>query len=96
MGREFEGDNGIGGGRLLRLYANYFDAQVSISEVDLVFGQNFPARAGAPAEPVVLTWLVTTPVHLVTLAEVVNSAITLYQGRYGAIPGSDPGAGRAG
>jgi hypothetical protein len=96
VGREFDSDNELSGARPLRLYANFFDVQLSISEVDLVFGQSFPGPDGGRAVPLVHSWLVTTPVHLVTLAAAVNAAIALYHDRYGAIPGSAPGAGSVG
>lgn len=57
--------------------------QFSISEVDLRFGQSFGSGDDAP---VVHSWLVTTPVHLVALGRAVNTAIARYRDRFGPIP----------
>ncbi len=72
------------GGEPLRRYANHFDVQFSISEVDLRFGQSFGSEGGGT--PAVHSWLVTTPVHLVALGRVVNAAIASYRDRFGPIP----------
>ena len=68
----------------LRRYANFFDIDFTISEIELRFGQNF----GAVDAPVVHSWLVTTPVHLVALARAVNTTLVRYHERFGEIPGS--------
>lgn len=70
----------------LRRYANIFEIEFSISEVDLRFGQHF----GDDHEPLVHSRLVTTPVHLATLAKALNGAIALYQHRFGPIPTGEP------
>lgn len=72
-------------GEPLRRYANFFDVQFSISEVDLRVGQSF----GPGDRPVVHSWLVTTPVHLVTLARTINGAISRYHDQFGPIPGGE-------
>lgn len=68
----------------MRRYANHFDVQFSISEIDLRFGQSF-ASGGGDA-PVVHSWLVTTPVHLVALGRAIDTAIARYHDRFGPIP----------
>lgn len=71
----------------LRCYANDFAAEFSLSEVELRFGQRF----GGGEALIVHTWIVTSPVHLVTLGRVIAATIAAYEGRYGAIPHVDPG-----
>jgi hypothetical protein len=78
----------------LRAYANDLAIQFSLSEVELRFGQRF-----GPGEAVgVHSWIVTSPVHLVTFHRIITATIAAYEGRYGAIPEGDdapaPGQGR--
>jgi hypothetical protein len=76
----------------LRAYANDFSADFTLSEVELRFGQRFgPGEALA-----VHTWIVTSPVHLVTFGRVIAATIEAYEGRYGAIPDAPPADGKAG
>ncbi|MCC7281102.1 MAG: hypothetical protein IT556_01890 [Acetobacteraceae bacterium] len=70
----------------LRCYANDFAAEFSLSEVELRFGQRF----GGGEALSVHTWIVTSPVHLVTLSRVIAATIAAYEGRYGAIPCAGP------
>lgn len=72
-----------GHNRPLRRYVNYFEVQVSISEVDLRFGQRF---GHGSIDPVVDNWMVTTPVHLLELGRAIDAAINRYRDRFGAIP----------
>jgi len=71
----------------VRHYANHLDVQISISEVDLRFGQNFSEADGDG--PAVLSWLVTTPVHLVAFAQTLDGVIARYRETFGPIPGDD-------
>jgi hypothetical protein len=72
----------------LRCYANDVAIEFSLSEIELRFGQRF-----ALAEtPTVHTWIVTSPVHLVTFGRVIATTIAAYESRYGVIP---TGAGAA-
>jgi len=73
----------------LRRYANLFEIEFSISEVDLRFAQRF----GNSDEALIQGWMVTTPVHLVRLAEAVNDAIASYQHRFGPIPSAASSGG---
>jgi hypothetical protein len=83
-------DAGRSTGRL-RCYANDVAVEFSLSEVELRFGQRF----GAGEALTVHTWIVTSPVHLVTFGRVIAATIAAYESRYGAIPESatdSPGA----
>lgn len=75
----------------LRCYANDVAAEFSLSEIELRFGQRF-----GPGEALTVhTWIVTSPVHLVTFGRVIAATIAAYESRYGAIPegaGENPGA----
>lgn len=69
----------------LRSYANDLAVQFSLSEIEMQFGQRF-----GPGEAVsVHSWIVATPVHLVTFGRVIAATIAAYERRYGAIPVSD-------
>ena len=72
----------------LRYYANDVAIEFSLSEIELRFGQRF---AVAEAQTV-HTWIVTTPVHLVTFGRVIAATIAAYEGRYGVIPKGAVGA----
>jgi len=77
----------------LRCYANDVAVEFSLSEVELRFGQRF----GPNEAPAVHTWIVTSPVHLVTVSRVIAATIAAYESRYGAIPhatGGDEAAGK--
>lgn len=74
-------ESGRSSGRL-RAYANDLAAEFSLSEVELRFGQRF-----GPGEAVTVhTWIVTSPVHLVTFGRVIAATIAAYESRYGTIP----------
>jgi hypothetical protein len=73
-----------GGRERLRCYANDVAVEFSLSEIELRFGQRF-----ALAETqTVHTWIVTSPVHLVTFGRVIATTIAAYESRYGVIPTS--------
>lgn len=72
---------GLAAGRL-RCYANDLAAEFSLSEVELRFGQRF----GPGDALTVHTWIVTSPVHLVTFGRVIAATIAAYERRYGVIP----------
>jgi hypothetical protein len=72
---------GEGASTAERLYANSLTVRFSLSEVELVFGQRFGA-----GEALCRSWLVTSPVHLVTFGRLIDAAIARYQSRFGPIP----------
>jgi len=64
-----------------RLYTNSLSVSFTLSEVELVFGQQFGGDS-----PACRSWLVTSPVHLVTFGRLIEQAIARYQVRFGQIP----------
>lgn len=64
----------------LRSYANDLALGVRLSEVELRFGQRFGEGV------TVHSWIVTSPVHLLTFRRLIVAAIADYEARYGAIP----------
>jgi hypothetical protein len=71
-----------GGTGPLRSYANDVAVAFSLSEIELRFGQRFPLAEAQTVH----TWLVTSPVHLVTFGRVIAATIAAYERRYGVIP----------
>jgi hypothetical protein len=79
---------GSGTGRL-RSYANDLATTLALSEIELRFGQRF----GPDAAVTVHSFIITSPVHLVTFGRVIAATIAAYETRYGAIP-AEPSAGQ--
>lgn len=73
----------------MRIYANDLAASFSLSEIELRLGQRF----GADLPIAVHTFIVTSPVHLVTFNRVLSRTIAAYEGRYGAIAAPPDAAG---
>lgn len=74
-----------------RIYANDLAVAFSLSEVELRFGQRF----GAEVPPVVLCWIVTSPVHLAAFGRMIAAALARYEAQFGAIPVGRGPAGQA-
>jgi hypothetical protein len=68
----------------LRCYANDLAVEFSLSEIELRFGQRFALTEAQTVH----TWIVTSPVHLVTFGRVIAATIAAYESRYGVIPKS--------
>lgn len=69
-------------GEPVRRYANNLSVHVSLSEVELRFGQ----RVGAEMGPRVHSLVVTSPVHLVTFGRAIQASIAHYETRFGRLP----------
>ena len=65
----------------LRCYANDLAVEFSLSEIELRFGQRFALSEALTVH----TWIVTSPVHLVTFSRAIAAAISAYESRYGVI-----------
>jgi Protein of unknown function (DUF3467) len=81
--------NETAGGAPQRRYANHVALEFSLSEVQLRFGQVF-----GPGGFAVHSWLVTSPVHLVSFSRAIALTIADYESRFGRIPDgadADPG-----
>lgn len=71
-----------------RRYANDLAVEFSLSSCELRFGQ---LSAGG-TEAAVHSWIVTSPVHLVTFGRVIQASIARYEARFGAITDGGGGA----
>ena len=81
------GSDDAGEAAPVRRYANDLAVEFSLSTCELRFGQCSPGGAGAAVH----SWIVTSPVHLVTFGRVIQASIARYEARFGAIP--DGGGG---
>ncbi|MGE0221998.1 MAG: hypothetical protein AB7F35_05120 [Acetobacteraceae bacterium] len=82
-------DDGTGAGRPTRRYANHLAIDVTLSSVELRFGQR--AAAG---EPEIHSRLVASPIDLVAFGHAIQASIARYERQFGPIPdGSEPGPG---
>lgn len=68
--------------KVIRLYTNHVSIAFSLSEVELQFGQVFgPGDLLVPH-----SWLVTSPIHLVSFGRAIALTILRYERRFGPIP----------
>ncbi len=65
-----------------RRYANDLAIGFNLSEVELCFGQAFAADGTTKSH----SWILTTPVHLVSFGRAISRTLASYEDRYGRIP----------
>lgn len=66
----------------VRQYANHLSVHVSLSEVELRFGNH----AGNDEPPCIHSLVVSTPTQLVTFGRAIQASIDGYETRYGPLP----------
>jgi len=68
--------------RPVRRYANHLSVHVSLSEVELRFGED----AGSDGRPMIHSLVVSSPLHLVTFGRAIQAGIDGYETRFGRLP----------
>lgn len=65
-----------------RPYANHLTIAFDLSSIELCFAQS----PDAEGRTIPHSWIVTTPVHLLTFADAIARAVAAYGEQYGRIP----------